>query len=980
MPQNLDLFETSFLTARPSSPLFCHSDFLEKIAEYRSQPIGKRASLLLQRLAVDERRQHYKATQGANRGWRRSRLGGGSGSHFYAWWAPKSAAPLREGADFEASPEGSIFLRDIRHHDDHSPLSPQSFHANYLPLSVSDIRREEYNPAPWTPNQARFAGARQLVRILKGHPGSGKTTALLHAADTTGARRVLYLTYSPDLASLAKDYFDRYCSADKQFHVATYSSFLRQFLGFDLPIIPAAESRKRFERDVAMFQRALGPWAEDIPALYDELHAHLAGDALPVATGRFVACLSCRVPDKAYRERRVRFIGPTGASQALETAARLERNDPAALADRYFPEVAIAWKAAAALMKDKSGIRPEFLEFDCIAVDECQDLTPIESFVIAELAARIRESRRPVSVLMAGDEAQTVRPTDFEWGWLNDLLHARAGTPSEYKLTTNLRSPRRIAEIVNRVWDLYSQLEKKDRPSGAGLAEVDDDSNDQVFYCAASPGPDLNALLAELASREGLALVALDQNLTAIPETLRKSILSSSEVKGLDFHSVCVVDAGRHLERITKMSGNYSAAGDIEGLRKRLCIDQMRVALSRPTERLFWLDVNPSERIVRQSLAFLNGERYAGGVPVSHPAAVLTTLQEEQLDLEERIQRCQTDARQYLSIRPDLAWSRAQQAVALLGEEGTPTAVTDQAARRTSLLTLCEVCFCLAFRNAKLSPELGRPDLYDEARRAAAAAKHFGLTEIIGTIRTIPHASAGERLVAIGNLAQTMARRRADIPPWFLLEIAASAQSWVNSLEQAIAVGENAGILIDILPPFYDVLGLPDAASRKAKLEQRSIDLLLKQKNYRRALQVLEKLSERKPALEARCLEALGEHGKAAEIYRAARDLSAALDCYRAIPDFAAALSLIREIGHEHPAIASLEWVARLQEVIAQRPENFTKVMKPTEKKILEGLLEQAFGASRKKAPPVKKAPTAKKAAVKRKGVPPVRRRRPEPF
>jgi hypothetical protein len=69
-----------------------------------------------------------------------------------------------------------------------------------------------------------------------------------------------------------------------------------------------------------------------------------------------------------------------------------------------------------------------------------------------------------------------------------------------------------------------------------------------------------------------------------------------------------------------------------------------------------------------------------------------------------------------------------------------------------------------------------------------------------------------------------------------------------------------------------------------------------------------------------------------------------------------------------------------LQEVIAQRPENFTKVMKPTEKKILEGLLEQAFGASRKKAPAVKKAPAAKKAAVKKKPSPPVRRRRPEFF
>ncbi|MBY0505099.1 MAG: hypothetical protein K2X03_14400 [Bryobacteraceae bacterium] len=63
----------------------------------------------------------------------------------------------------------------------------------------------------------------------------------------------------------------------------------------------------------------------------------------------------------------------------------------------------------------------------------------------------------------AGDEAQTVRPTDFEWRWLNDLLHHRLGASSEFKLSANLRSPRQIATLVNRVWDLYDELDEKDQ-------------------------------------------------------------------------------------------------------------------------------------------------------------------------------------------------------------------------------------------------------------------------------------------------------------------------------------------------------------------------------------------------------------------------------------------------------------------------------------------------------------------------------------
>ena len=124
---------------------------------------------------------------------------------------PERSSVERVRSVFEVA-EGSVFLRDIRHHDDHSPLLAQSFAAHYMPVTVRDLRREEYSPLPWTQSQVRFASARQPVRLLKGHPGSGKTTALWNAADSTGAERVLYVTYSRDLAALAQDYFGRFCS------------------------------------------------------------------------------------------------------------------------------------------------------------------------------------------------------------------------------------------------------------------------------------------------------------------------------------------------------------------------------------------------------------------------------------------------------------------------------------------------------------------------------------------------------------------------------------------------------------------------------------------------------------------------------------------------------------------------------------------------------------------------------------------------
>ncbi len=678
-----------------------------------------------------------------------------------------------------------------------------------MPVTVHDLRRQEYAPLPLTQPQLRFASARQPVRLLKGHPGSGKTTALLHAADASGAERILYLTYSRNLATLAREYFDRFCSSHKRFHVVTLSSLVRQILGSDLPVVPEQEGTKRFQRDLFPFARSLGAWTNIQPALYDEIYAHLVGDALPVAIGRFAASKRPRVPDEAYRERRIRYLGPAAVTSALDVSARLEKVDSSTLAERYFPELALAWQAmerlrSAAGGKSHPNLDPSLLDFDCIAVDECQDLTPLEAFLLVELASCINRGRRTaVPLLLSGDEAQTVHPTDFEWGWLNDLLHSQLGTPSEYKLSSNLRSPRRIAELVNRVWDLYSHLQKQERPSGTGQAEIEDDATDQVLYCTASPGPDLEQLLISLSAREGLAIITLEDMVPAyVPEGARPAVFTVSEAKGLDFNSVCVLDAGHHLQRIVRDDGHFRAGSDVEWLRRRLAIDQLRVALSRPAERLFWLDVNPTDHVVRQSIAFLNGGHAETGVASCVPAALLRTLEEDELDAEERVQRCQADARQFLDVKPEIAWSRAQQAITLLGRPGSLAAVTDEAARNSAFLTVAEICFILGLRNARLASELGRPDLFSEAYRAAASANRFGLAAMIDVIGRLHRATSENRLHALVDLAQILPARKAEIEPWLRIELSSRSKAWAEELEAAVFNGRNAAILGQGPPAF----------------------------------------------------------------------------------------------------------------------------------------------------------------------------------
>jgi len=937
------LFEHEFRTTRPARSVYCHQEFLDKLAERRNEPAGKRAALIMQRMAVDISRLHYKATTGANRGWRRSRLGGGSGSHFYAWWAPAGAAPLKD-AGF-AGEADAIYLRDIRHHDNHNPLAPGDLSDDYLPLSVPDLRGTEYAPEPWTQPQTRFARSRGQVRILKGHPGSGKTTALLHAADSSQAEHVLYLTFSRELAALARDYFDRFCSNARTFTVLTYAEFLLKLTGATAN--DPAEARAQFRRDLFHHQRSLGAWANDIDALYDEMHAHLVGAAVPEAAGRFPKAERICLPDKAYLTHRVRYLGEAAANSVLEAARKLSRGSDVPLAERYFPELAVAWRAAQALSAGSRKVDGAFAECGCIAVDEAQDLTPMEAYVVLELTRRLLSARHPVSLLLAGDEAQTVRATDFEWAWMNDMLHVMVGQPQEFKLTVNLRSPRRIADVVNRAWDLYDYLHKQDRPSGSGYAEIDDDGPDQILY-AAVPGAEMGPLVKWLGEREGLALIAFDKK--NLPKETLPFVLSPAEAKGLDFHSVCVLNGGALLRRVV----NPLAATASDALTRRLGIDQLRVALSRATERLLWVDADPDATTVRESGELLRANDEMTLHPVN-AEALRTCLEEEELDVEERLQRCEKDARQLVAVKPDLAWSRAQHAVELLGTPGELNCVTDPAARESAYMTLTEVCFQLGFRKKVLSPELGKLDLYHQAANAARYAGKKLLALAILTTGAADQGQGEDRLNRIATAIERVTGAREELPAWFVVEITQRAGFWVAELEGHLDVGDNPVIAQEILPPFFDALGLPDAQVRKEKLAQRSVQILMKSRRFEQALAILERLPEAKPKLVAECYEETGKLAKAAQKWLELGERDRALKCYRSIPDFAATLELVRQIDG-HAARPSLEWVAELDAVLARRPENFNRTMTGPEKKLLEGMLERGLGVQRKKV-------VAKKAA-----------------
>src|SRR5262249_38605956 len=150
------------------------------------------------------------------------------------------------------------------------------------------------------------------------------------------------------------------------------------------------QTRTAFIKEVSGFSTTiLGPWANEKAGLYDEMHAHLVGAMMPFPIGRFPGFPERRVSARQYRDLRERSIGRVAAEAAWEVSDTLRRRDSRSVEQRFFQELDLAWQAVHQIRTRGAG---PFADFDCIAIDEAQDLTPIEALAAVELAASISAS------------------------------------------------------------------------------------------------------------------------------------------------------------------------------------------------------------------------------------------------------------------------------------------------------------------------------------------------------------------------------------------------------------------------------------------------------------------------------------------------------------------------------------------------------------------------------------------------------------
>lgn len=896
-------------------PVHVHSDVRAHAMDNGWQK--KRLSLVLQQLgAHGETSGGFKGCQGDNRGWRRSPFGGTNGRQYYLWWARQGDRPVKHLSGEIGARD--IVVRALRHHDDHSVLAAETFDA-YEHIGVAQLFDGGLAEPPWTPGQRAFIDDDSPVRFVEGHPGAGKTSALWAAVESRTGQSVLYLTWSPALTTKARERFDAFAPEGTQVVCRDVLTLLGALTGRDVLRPTAADRHSTFEQaigHVCVKQRR--KWKNRTRDLYAEMRAYLIGRATPSAATTEATGLA-HLDRPRYRALRFAALGPSLLDSTIETLELLARHDRLRAC---FPELAAASDAIAALIDDR--LPDGYADFDRIVVDEAQDLTLLELTVIVELCRAIGRARGvSPSLLIAADEGQTVRPTGFEWGALSDLVTERLHPPERHALAENLRSPARIAAVVDRASTLYHHLSKGKRPSGRSPTTGRDRANAEL-YAVESSADDAVELIRDLDDQPGVAVLSChDEPIPWLPTTLRDMVLTPAEAKGLEYQSVVVIDPGAFLVGFVGLSERTSLGSEGSAVRTR--VDQLRVALSRATTSLTFLDVAAND-MARDQSARLLGD----GAPLDVDE-LRDVLAEHASSIDERVDAQLAEAHAVLDDMPRRAWRRALRAVRSLGNPSLPEGVSSPARREATHRTLLTVAAHI-LTTAPVAPPIGLDAVREAVKRSLTSldapleAEAFDLLDAWSRRRA---ESPVDFLSAVCRLEVSV--------EWVRRPLAACAQSLLRGLESACRQPEQAAAFAGDVERWLSSVGvLGDRAVRADELRRSAVETLLDAGRVDDARSVLDAMASPAPLLEARLEETAGQYARAAEAYRRAGAVRDAVRCLRTLGAWESALSLAPPDSMEH---ADLSWFAELADVMGRRPAGQGGRLTPGEQRLLQELV-----------------------------------------
>lgn len=913
-----DRISTSIDRRDFAHPLFVHDDLIESLST--DDALGRRLKLVFSQLAAQGRTSIVKGCKDSvNRGWQRTPV---AGNNRYLWWC-------HHDSDHAASlglAQKSILIRTVRHHDNHDPLTSGDS-GEYIQWQPAD---QAGGQLPWTERQKKFIYDSVPVRVLMGNPGSGKTTALWESVCARDGQTVLYLTWSSRLSELAKAHLESFAGKGVKPVVRELRTFWGELLGRDVRRVDLADSLKLFSQHTARISsNDLGEWRRLPMALYSEVRAVVYGMGSSGEKARFIGRLSA----EEYLSARRAELG-----QAAEAIPRLVDSIEETLKpEQWIPDLCAA--ADVARLVDGKEVdlvlkRAGLGQLDRIVIDEAQDLTVLELRSLMKLFGAVaKKSGNLPFLLLAGDEGQTVVPTQFKWGQLKDtvyeVLQTIVDNPrnliSEHKLESNLRCPRNVCLLLERASDFYTSLPKVERP-GDQLPPAEMQVHDaRVLHVVSETGEDGIGVLDKLADRDDFAVLTLEDKPDGdIFGSLTDRVLRPADAKGLEYQSVCIVNPGRSLQRINKM---VTEAGLLGAQSARTTIDQLRVALSRATGDLVFFDLNPGAEERRQSKEFLAQAIETDVLGLEKFFADAHHEPEDRvkarLELAESLE--ETDLRR--------AWRLAFECLRMLGNENLTNGVADTELRKQVLLAVLRLAARLVVVESQDSKYR---DQVEDAAQSISTDGNIDLMRPLRRLLSWAKADAeGESHTETISLLQSVVSGGEEVA-WVRPAIASIAQRLRAVLGEAAGKPGCAPKFTGPVERWLEATGQLEGVEQvSSDLRGAAFESLVKAGQLDDADELLVHFPD-DLAKHAVWHEAAGDHMEAARLFQTSGKFGEALRNWRLSGAWEEAIRLAGDEDRK-----KLQWLRDLEEKLASKPGDLEEWMTRAEKKRFRDLLSE---------------------------------------
>jgi hypothetical protein len=509
----------------------------------------------------------------------------------------------------------------------------------------------------------------------------------------------------------------------------------------------------------------------------------------------------------------------------------------------------------------------------------------------------------------------------------------------ETQLDSNLRCPRNVREVLDRASELYVKLPKSERP-GDQTPPSDGDIHDaRLLLTECASEDEVCSLLAKLIEQPDMAVISLDPKFnktiaecTNAKEVVQR-ILTPDEAKGLEFQSVCLINPGSHL---MSFNDSIEKAGELDDLAARTSLDQFRVAVSRATGDLVFLDVNSSKKSLELSKKIL-------GKPIEMDSKGLVEFfMENDSQPEDRVRSQLEAARAIADQDIRRGWGIACAAFRMLGDFSLTNGVADRSLRAEVGQEILAQAALLLARTADNPDKFAQ--VHEIVSEAAAESGLDNSEKLFDAFKNwiqlginSHHVSSSKRAVEL-LVCVASAGPAAD---WLRPSISAVAQRLRTDMNAAANCKNTAYHFTSDVAQWHEITGgIGDSTKMVIELRTKAFETLVGAKNLMAAEAILALVPD-DPRLNGMLHEAHGRHGEAALCFETVQDYDAALRNWRADGKWENALT--HASGED---AMKLKWLADLESLAVVCPEGLGSWMQKAETKrmgdIINGLAKNA--------------------------------------